>query len=238
MTASPAIHRSGGREPNANPSRRDGRTTEESCSSRSYGTFRAKSSARVSRTPGADGSPRYWPKSRAFRTRTSGSLHRTEDRCRNDRHVRDRSLSHGRLVGRKCRGQARAGGIIGCICGGVAALIAVLRCQGIIHLPFGPSSVENQIKQFADEANKGLPKQIDQFTRWDRVEQLGPGKAYSYVYTLTRNLTEAEKQCLKEDVSRKAMTAAGYTGDILPPASQSSVQILRRLGQVRTRVRP
>jgi hypothetical protein len=65
-------------------------------------------------------------------------------------------------------------------------------------------SVEDQIKQMAAETNKGLPKQIDALTRWDRVEA-GPGKAYSYIYTVSKNLTDSEKQRLKQDVTGKAL---------------------------------
>jgi hypothetical protein len=98
----------------------------------------------------------------------------------------------------------KIGGIVGGIAGGIAALVAVLAVRGIIQLPFGQNSVESQIERFANEANKGLPKQIDEFTRWDHVEP-GPQKSYSYIYTINRDLTPTEKESLKETVSRTAL---------------------------------
>jgi hypothetical protein len=90
------------------------------------------------------------------------------------------------------------------IAGAIGALVAILVARDVIHLPFGSNSVESKIERFVTEANKGLPRQIDEFTRWDRVEA-GPGKAYSYIYSVTKDITNAEKQVLKENVSRQAL---------------------------------
>lgn len=57
----------------------------------------------------------------------------------------------------------------------------------------------------ADEMNKSLPKQIDPVTRLDRVEA-GPGKQYSYIYTLSMNLTDQQKQAIQSTTTAKALT--------------------------------
>ena len=63
------------------------------------------------------------------------------------------------------------------VAGGVAALVAYLAVTNGIMLPFGGNSVERRIEKFASDTNKTLPMQLDEVTRWDRVEP-GPGKAY------------------------------------------------------------
>ena len=83
-------------------------------------------------------------------------------------------------------------------------MIAFLVASGVINLPFRAGKVERQISQFAAEMNKRLPMQVDEFTRWDRVEP-GPGKAYSYIYTLSMDLTEEEKREVVENVTRRAL---------------------------------
>jgi hypothetical protein len=98
-------------------------------------------------------------------------------------------------------------GTVGGIAGAIGAAIAFLVVSGVIPSPFGSNSVESRIEKFASETNKGLPIQIDQVTRWDRVEP-GPGKAYSYIYTLSRNLTEAEKSAMIDNTTRKALAAS------------------------------
>jgi hypothetical protein len=85
------------------------------------------------------------------------------------------------------------------VAGAIAALIAYL-----VVLNGGGNSIEKQIQKFADETNKTLPKQVDAITRWDRVEP-GPGKSYSYVYTLSKQPTEQEKQTMTERVTRQAL---------------------------------
>jgi hypothetical protein len=95
----------------------------------------------------------------------------------------------------------KTGGIAGGIAGAIGALIAFLVVTNVMR---SGNSPEGQIERFANEANKTLPKQLDEFTRWDRVEA-GPGKAYSYIYTITKSLTDSEKQSLKENVSRQAL---------------------------------
>jgi hypothetical protein len=52
--------------------------------------------------------------------------------------------------------------------------------------------------------NRQLPKQIDAFTRWDRVEA-GPGKSYSYMYTIGKTLSESEKRGLQAQITSRAL---------------------------------
>ncbi len=66
------------------------------------------------------------------------------------------------------------------------------------------SSVEQDIEEMTVELNKRLPQQIDAITRLERLEA-GPGKAYSYVYTLLQNVTDAQKQQVRETTTRKAL---------------------------------
>ncbi len=94
----------------------------------------------------------------------------------------------------------------GGVAGAVAALVAYLVAIGAINLPFGGHSVEHEIEEFAADANKDLPWQIDELTRWDRVEP-GPGKAYSYIYTLSEQLTEEEKRTIREITTGEALAA-------------------------------
>jgi Zn-dependent protease len=70
--------------------------------------------------------------------------------------------------------------------------------------PRGNRSIEFQIEQLARNTNKHLPKWIDPITRFDRVET-GPGKTISFIYTLTRDLTEEQKQAFKQDSIRRAL---------------------------------
>ncbi len=80
--------------------------------------------------------------------------------------------------------------------GAIAVLVALSGCG---------NSVERQVQQMADEMNKSLPKQIDPVTRLDRVEA-GPGKQYSYIYTLSMNLTDQQKQAIQSTTTAKALT--------------------------------
>jgi Zn-dependent protease len=86
------------------------------------------------------------------------------------------------------------------------ALLAYPAASNMIRLPFGGSSVQRWIENFASEANKHLPRQIDKVTRCDRVVP-GPGKAFSYIYTLSRELTEEHKRALRENTTRRALAA-------------------------------
>lgn len=50
-----------------------------------------------------------------------------------------------------------------------------------------------------------MPKQMDPVTRWERVEA-GPEKSCSYVYTVNKSLTDAEKQAVRDSVTSKVAT--------------------------------
>ena len=93
---------------------------------------------------------------------------------------------------------------LGAVVGAISALVAYLTVSGVILLPFGGNSIERQIETFATDTNKRLPMQFDKVTRWDRVEA-GPGKAYSYIYTLSMVPTEEQKRVLVETITRKAL---------------------------------
>jgi hypothetical protein len=63
-------------------------------------------------------------------------------------------------------------------------------------------SVESQLENMAKKVNAGLPKQNDAVTRWDRVEA-GPGKTCTYIYTLSINLDDSQKEEVKRTVTAK-----------------------------------
>ncbi|MGO9337830.1 MAG: hypothetical protein ACLPY1_10015, partial [Terracidiphilus sp.] len=65
-------------------------------------------------------------------------------------------------------------------------------------------SIETQLETLAANVNHQLPKQVDEVTRWDRVEA-GPGKTFSYIYTLRVNVTEAQKRAVKDAVTGKTL---------------------------------
>ena len=94
----------------------------------------------------------------------------------------------------------------GGLAGAVAALVAYLAVTNAFNLPFSGNSVERQIEKFASDMNERLPMQIDEATRWDRVEA-GPGKTYSYVYTVNKHLTEEEKRAVRENTTRQVLAA-------------------------------
>jgi Zn-dependent protease len=91
--------------------------------------------------------------------------------------------------------------------GSAVALVPYLATNSVIHPPTGSNSVELQIERFASDMNKRLPQQIDEFTRWERVEP-GPGKSYSYVYTVSKDLTEEQKREGKEIMTRRMLANA------------------------------
>jgi len=68
-----------------------------------------------------------------------------------------------------------------------------------------PKAIEHQISQRAQELNRQLPKQIDESLRCERVE-VGPGRRFSYVYTVTKPLTNQQKQSMQEAAKRRALT--------------------------------
>ena len=65
-------------------------------------------------------------------------------------------------------------------------------------------SVESQLARLAAEQNKGLPRQIDDVTRWDRVES-GPGKTITYHYTISAALSDDAKRVLQENTTRSTL---------------------------------
>jgi len=65
-------------------------------------------------------------------------------------------------------------------------------------------SVEQQIQKAASEMNKRMPIQVDEATRCDRVKA-GPGKAFSYVLAVNKELSDHEKRELKESMTRLAL---------------------------------
>jgi len=83
-------------------------------------------------------------------------------------------------------------------------LLGAMGAISVIHLPSSDNSVERQIERFASETNKRLPMQVDKFTRWERLEP-GPGKTYSYIYTLSIVPTEEQKRVMRETVIRRAL---------------------------------
>ena len=95
---------------------------------------------------------------------------------------------------------------VGGVAGGVAALVAYLAVTNGIKVPFSGNSIERQIETFASDTNRRLPMQVDEVTRWDRVEA-GPGKAYSCIYTVSKPLTEEEKRAVRENTTRRALEA-------------------------------
>jgi hypothetical protein len=91
----------------------------------------------------------------------------------------------------------KVGGIVGGIIGLVVVLVVF---NG--GWPFGGASVERQLENMAKGLNPGLPKQTDAVTRWDRVEA-GPGKSCAYIYTVSINLTDSQKEEIKKSVTAK-----------------------------------
>jgi hypothetical protein len=95
--------------------------------------------------------------------------------------------------------------VLGVVGGVVAFAVAyVIAFHGTKSF-FG-GSVESKIQSMATELNKQLPRQLDPLTRWDRVEA-GPGKDFSYFYTIGKNLTEGEQQSLKDNVTRQTLSS-------------------------------
>jgi Zn-dependent protease len=71
--------------------------------------------------------------------------------------------------------------------------------------------LEFKIEELARDANKDLPRWIDEVTRLDRIEP-GPGKAFSYVYTVTRDMPEEQKPAMVENSTRRTLAAAEMQG--------------------------
>jgi hypothetical protein len=85
-------------------------------------------------------------------------------------------------------------------------LFGALLAIGVIQLGIGANSVERQIERAVDDINKRLPMQVDEVTRLDRVEP-GPGKAYTYVCTVSKDLTEQQKRVVIDNATRKLLAA-------------------------------
>lgn len=88
----------------------------------------------------------------------------------------------------------------------VVYLLGATAAIGTTLSPRGNYSIELKIEQLARDFNKRLPKWIDDVTRLDRVDA-GPGKTISYIYTVTRDLPEEQKQAFREDTTRRALAA-------------------------------
>ncbi len=91
----------------------------------------------------------------------------------------------------------KVGGIVGAVVGLLVVLFFLIG-----GCPFGGASVERQLENMAKNLNAGLPKQTDAVTRWDRVEA-GPGKSCAYIYTVSINLTDSQKEEIKESITAK-----------------------------------
>ncbi len=72
---------------------------------------------------------------------------------------------------------------------------------------FFGGSVESKIEKLAREMNQKLPQQIDEVTRLDRVDA-GPGKSYAYNYTVSIELSDAEKRQIQENITREVLAKA------------------------------
>ena len=81
-----------------------------------------------------------------------------------------------------------------------------------MRTPIGGDPLDRQFKQMTESVNQRLPRQMDAITRWDRVEAM-PGKTLIYIYTLSRNLTNQEKQTVKESAKRVTRVAPGVRND-------------------------
>ena len=93
--------------------------------------------------------------------------------------------------------------IVGVIAGAVTAVLIYLYASGTLQSLFA-DSIETQLETLAANVNHQLPKQVDEVTRWDRVEA-GPGKKFSYIYTVRINPTEVQKRAVKDAVTGKTL---------------------------------
>ena len=81
---------------------------------------------------------------------------------------------------------------------GASVALSIMNYGGV----FGHASVEEKLKTMAKSLNARLPMQINAVTRWDRVEA-GPGKTYAYIYTVSIDLTDSQKEEFKKSVTAK-----------------------------------
>ena len=84
----------------------------------------------------------------------------------------------------------------------IAAACLAICCAALGTCSGG--SIEQDIEKMAVDFNRRLPKQVDAITRLDRIEA-GPGRAYAYVYTLGRDLSDSDKQQIREATTRQAL---------------------------------
>ncbi len=96
--------------------------------------------------------------------------------------------------------------VVGGAAGVIVAVVAYVVAYNGVRMLSGGRSVERQIEKLASDMNKQLPMQVDEMTRLDRVEP-GPGKTYSYIYTISKDLTDQEKQAVQESTTRRALAA-------------------------------
>lgn len=94
--------------------------------------------------------------------------------------------------------------IIGIVVGIVAFAAYYSSSSNGIRGLFG-GSIEKKIERTAAELNKTLPKQVDEVTRWDRVEP-GPGKAFTYIYTVSMDLTPEQWKQAQTEITQQVLT--------------------------------
>jgi hypothetical protein len=90
--------------------------------------------------------------------------------------------------------------VLGTVGGVVVVVVALATASCGVR-----GSVENQIKEMATQLNKGLPKQVDAVTRWDRVDP-GPGRQFAYIYTISAPLSDQDKRTVQSTVTQKALS--------------------------------
>jgi hypothetical protein len=105
------------------------------------------------------------------------------------------------MAAKQLTANQKVGGIVGAVIG---LLVVLIFLNG--GWPFAGASVERQLENMAKDLNAGLPKQTDAVTRWDRVEA-GPGKSCAYIYTVSINLTDSQKEEIKKSVTAKLRAA-------------------------------
>ncbi len=96
---------------------------------------------------------------------------------------------------------------IGGIIAGIVAFAVCFQLASNGTSRFFGGSVETKLQQMAAKLNQKLPMQVDSITRLDRVE-VGPGKAYSYNYTLSVIPSAAEKQLLQKGVTQRVLASS------------------------------
>ncbi|MGA2501391.1 MAG: hypothetical protein ABSH20_26930 [Tepidisphaeraceae bacterium] len=95
---------------------------------------------------------------------------------------------------------------IGGIGAGIVAFVVAYRLAFNGTSRFFGGSTETRLQQMAAKLNQKLPMQVDSATRWDRVEA-GPGKTYSYIYTVNIGLSADQKTQLQNSVGQRALAS-------------------------------